>query len=85
MSEHCRPDQRTRARRARRDLLALRPVEAVSLQSPRADPQDAWTLDIVVWRDDGLVPAEIASILGEYGLDHRAAPQGATVQILAVA
>lgn len=85
MSEHCQPEQRTRARRARRELLALRQVEAVSLQGPAADPQDAWTLDIVVWAADGLVPAAVASILGEYDFAHRAAPQGGTVQILAVA
>jgi hypothetical protein len=85
MSEHCQPEQRARVRRARRDLLALQQVEAVSMLTPRQDPQNSWTLDIVVWRDDGLVGSEVASILADHGLAHRAAPQGATVQILAVA
>jgi len=85
MSAHCQPAARERARQAQREFRAEACVAHADLLTPATDPTDRWTLDIVVWSESGRVPAVVARILGEHDLDHRAAPQGGTVQVLAVA
>lgn len=71
----CHPEARTRARRAQRELREYRCVEAVDLLTPAVDPSDRWTLDIMAWSETDLVPWQVARVLGEYRLDHRAGPR----------
>jgi len=79
MSEHCHPRAREHARRAESALEDTSCVEHVELLSPDEDPSNRWTLDVTAWSSDGNIPWQILQVCGQYRLDARADPQGASL------
>lgn len=83
MSQQCRAEAHSRARRVVRDLERLDAVDGADVLDPTQHPVGRWTVAVLLV--DEFAPAAVLDTLADHdcALDPCTAPQGSRLQVVA--